>query len=63
MLHEKYGKIMKITGLPRHKNLVFIFDPDEIEKVGVYIKRLSHNHQHYTHAGERSENMFTNHEL
>jgi effector-binding domain-containing protein len=33
MLHEKYGKIMKISGLPGGKNMVLVFDPDEIEKV------------------------------
>jgi hypothetical protein len=54
---------MKISEMPGDRNFVFIFDPDEIEKVGVYIQRLSHNHQDYTQAGERSENKFTNHEL
>jgi hypothetical protein len=33
ILHEKYGKIMKISGLPGGKNMVWVFDPDEIEKV------------------------------
>jgi hypothetical protein len=33
ILHEKYGNIMKITGLPGRKNMVCIFDPDDIEKV------------------------------
>jgi hypothetical protein len=33
ILHEKYGKIMKISGLPDGKNLMLLFDPDEIEKV------------------------------
>jgi hypothetical protein len=33
ILHEKYGKIMKISGLPNGKNMVFVFDPDDIEKV------------------------------
>jgi hypothetical protein len=36
ILHEKYGKIMKISGLPDGKNLVLLFDPDEIEKVSFY---------------------------
>jgi hypothetical protein len=36
-LHEKYGKIMKIVGLPGTRNIVFLFDPDEIEKVSVYM--------------------------
>jgi hypothetical protein len=35
-LYEKYGKIMKITGIPGFKNMVMIFDPDDIEKVSVY---------------------------
>jgi hypothetical protein len=34
-LHEKYGKIMKIIELPGTRNVVFLFDPDEIEKVSV----------------------------
>jgi hypothetical protein len=34
-LNEKYGKIMKITGMPGRKNMVMLFDPDEIEKVSV----------------------------
>jgi hypothetical protein len=33
ILQEKYGKIMKISGLPGGRNMVFIFDPDDIEKV------------------------------
>ena len=33
ILHEKYGKIMKISGLPGGKNMVWVFDPDDIEKV------------------------------
>jgi hypothetical protein len=33
ILHEKYGKIMKISGMPNGRNMVFVFDPDEIEKV------------------------------
>ena len=33
ILHEKYGKIMKISGIPDRKTMVFVFDPDEIEKV------------------------------
>ncbi|XP_023726868.1 probable cytochrome P450 301a1, mitochondrial [Cryptotermes secundus] len=32
-LYEKYGKIMKITGIPGVKNIVIVFDPDDIEKV------------------------------
>jgi hypothetical protein len=32
-LYEKYGKIMKITGLPGIKNIVMVFDPNDIEKV------------------------------
>jgi hypothetical protein len=36
-LHEKYGKIMKISGLPGGKNMLFVFDPDEIEKVSLYM--------------------------
>ncbi|PNF13667.1 hypothetical protein B7P43_G16772 [Cryptotermes secundus] len=32
-LYEKYGKIMKITGIPGLKNIVIVFDPDVIEKV------------------------------
>jgi len=36
ILHEKYGKIMKITGLPGAKDMVWVFDPDEIEKVRFY---------------------------
>jgi hypothetical protein len=36
-LHEKYGKIMKITGIPGVKNIVMIFDPDDIEKVRVNV--------------------------
>ena len=38
ILHEKYGKIMKIIGLPGRKNMVFVFDPDEIEKVSFTLK-------------------------
>jgi hypothetical protein len=33
ILHEKYGKIMKISGILDGKNMVMVFDPDEIEKV------------------------------
>jgi hypothetical protein len=33
ILHEKYGKIMKIGGLPGMKDMVWLFDPHEIEKV------------------------------
>jgi hypothetical protein len=36
-LYEKYGKIMKITGLPGIKNIVMVFDPDDVEKVSVCI--------------------------
>jgi hypothetical protein len=36
LLHEKYGKIMKISGVPGVKDMVWIFDPDEIEKVSFY---------------------------
>ena len=32
-LNEKYGKIMKISGLPGGKNMLLLFDPDDIEKV------------------------------
>jgi hypothetical protein len=35
-LHEKYGKIIKITGIPGSKNMVMVFDPDDIEKVSIY---------------------------
>jgi hypothetical protein len=35
-MHKKYGKIVKITGIPGMKNMVMLFDPDEIEKVSVY---------------------------
>jgi hypothetical protein len=34
--YEKYGKIMKITGLPGIKDMVLLFDPDDVEKVHVY---------------------------
>jgi hypothetical protein len=37
ILHEKHGKIMKIIGLPGTRNVVFLFDPDEIEKVSFYM--------------------------
>ena len=40
ILHEKYGKIMKISGLPGGKNMVLVFDPDEIEKVSCTRKVL-----------------------
>jgi hypothetical protein len=40
ILHEKYGKIMKIIGLPGTRNIVLLFDPDEIEKVSVYMYRI-----------------------
>jgi hypothetical protein len=33
ILHEKYGKIVKISGLPGRKDMVWVFDPEEIEKV------------------------------
>jgi hypothetical protein len=33
MLHEIYGKMMKISGLPSGKNMVLVLDADEIEKV------------------------------
>jgi hypothetical protein len=36
IMHEKYGNILKITGIPGRKNMVMLFDPDEIEKVSVY---------------------------
>jgi hypothetical protein len=29
---------MKISGLPSKKNMVMVFDPDEIEKVSLYFK-------------------------
>jgi hypothetical protein len=35
-MHEKYGDILKITGIPGMKTMVMIFDPDDIEKVSVY---------------------------
>jgi hypothetical protein len=42
ILHEKYGKIMKISGLPGIKNMVWIFDPDEIEKVSfLHVKAIA----------------------
>jgi len=28
---------MKISGLPGGKNMVMVFDPDEIEKVSLYM--------------------------
>jgi len=34
-LHEKCGKIMKVTGQPSGKNMVWVFDPDDVEKVRV----------------------------
>jgi hypothetical protein len=34
---------MKISGMPGDKNMVFVFDPDEIEKVSIYTKELSFN--------------------
>jgi len=34
---------MKITGLPGRKDMVFVFDPDEIEKVSFTLS-LSLNH-------------------
>jgi len=40
ILHEKYGKIMKISGIPGRKNILMVFDPDEIEKVSLYMYRL-----------------------
>jgi hypothetical protein len=36
IMHQKYGRIMKITGIPGRKNIVMLFDPDDIEKVSVY---------------------------
>ena len=36
ILHEKYGKIMKIGGLPGMKDMVWLFDPHEIEKVSFF---------------------------
>jgi hypothetical protein len=33
ILHEKYGRMMKISGLPDGKNILLLFDPDDIEKV------------------------------
>jgi hypothetical protein len=36
-LNEKYGKIMKIIELLDTRNVVFHFDPDEIEKVSIYM--------------------------
>lgn len=32
-IKEKYGKIMKISGMKGRKNMLMIFDNDEIEKV------------------------------
>ncbi|KAJ3658851.1 hypothetical protein Zmor_010569 [Zophobas morio] len=32
-LHEKYGKIVKMEGLLGRPDMLFLFDPDEIEKV------------------------------
>jgi hypothetical protein len=40
VLHEKYGKIRKITGLLGKKNLVMVFDPYEIEKLSVQENHL-----------------------
>jgi hypothetical protein len=34
-LHKKYGDIVKLTGLPGKKDILIIFDPEEIEKVTV----------------------------
>jgi len=34
ILYERYGKIVKISGVPGNKDMVWIFDPDDIEKVG-----------------------------
>jgi hypothetical protein len=31
---------MKISGLPGGKNMVLVFDPDEIEKVRRYVKNF-----------------------
>jgi hypothetical protein len=36
-LHERYGKIMKITEIPGRKNIVLLFDPDEISKVSLHM--------------------------
>jgi hypothetical protein len=34
-LHNKYGDIVKLTGLPGKKDMIIIFDPEDIEKVTV----------------------------
>jgi hypothetical protein len=36
ILHEKYGKLMKLSGIPGRKHMLWVFDPDEIEKVSFY---------------------------
>jgi hypothetical protein len=43
---------MKITGLPGRKNMVLVFDPDEIEKVSFYTRRLLLNRHDYTSTRE-----------
>lgn len=32
-LYEKYGKVVKMEGLLGRPDMVFLFDPDEIERV------------------------------
>jgi len=39
---------MKISGLPGGKNMVLLFDADEIEKVSFYMKRMLIKRQDYT---------------
>ena len=43
---------MKIRGMPGDKNMVFVFDPDEIEKVSFYTKRPSLNKHDETYVRE-----------
>ncbi|CAO1299220.1 unnamed protein product [Diamesa tonsa] len=41
-LHEVYGKIVKVSGLKAHPDLLFLFDGDEIRKVFRLEERLPH---------------------
>jgi len=39
LLHQVYGKVVKVGGLMGRPDLLFVYDADEIEKVKVSSKR------------------------
>lgn len=42
ILHERWGRIVRLGGLLGRPDLLFVYDADEIEKVFINIQQLRH---------------------